>query len=107
MAIKFQQAALLRLDEIFIYTRDMWGWEQAQRYSDGLFDAIGGVSDGTTRSRPIPAEFEVRGFYFRYQRHFVYWQPLSNGDIGIVSILHEQMHQISRLREDFGLKGPE
>lgn len=107
MAIKFQQAALLRLDEIFIYTRDTWGGEQAQRYSDGLFDAIAGVSDGTTRSRPIPAEFEVRGFYFRYQRHFVYWQPLSNGDIGIVSILHEQMHQLSRLREDFGFKSPE
>jgi toxin ParE1/3/4 len=104
MAVKFQQAALVRLDEIFVYTRDRWGEEQAQRYSDGLFDAIDHVSDGSTRSRPIPAEFEVRGFYFRYHRHFVYWQELSNGDIGIVSILHEQMHQLSRLREDFGLE---
>ncbi len=102
MAVKFQQAALLRLDEIFVCTRDRWGEEQAQRYSDGLFDAIDGVSRGVTRSRPIPAEFEVRGFCFRYQRHFVYWQLLSNGDIGIVSILHEQMHRPSRLHEDFG-----
>ena len=103
MAVKLQQAALLRLDEVFVYTRDRWGEEQAQRYSDGLFEAIDGLSDGTTRSRPIPAEFGVRGFYFRYQRHFVYWQPLPSGDIGIASILHEQMHQLSRLREDFGL----
>jgi plasmid stabilization system protein ParE len=104
MVVKFQQAALLRLDEIFLYTRDRWGEEQAQRYSDGLFDAIDGLSDGTTRSRPIPAEFNVRGFCFRYKHHFVYWQQLSMGDIGIVSILHEQMHQLSRLREDFGLE---
>lgn len=104
MAVRFQQAALLRLDEIYIYTRDTWGEEQAQRYADGLFDAIDGLLDGTTRSRPIAAEFRVRGFCFRYQRHFVYWQQLSNGDIGIVSILHEQMHQLRRLREDSGLE---
>ena len=32
-----------------------------------------------------------------------YWRYLSNGDIGIVTILHERMHQIDRFREDFGL----
>ena len=26
---------------------------------------------------------------------------LSNGDIGIVTILHERMHQMQRFREDF------
>jgi hypothetical protein len=31
----------------------------------------------------------------------VYWQHLSNGDIGIVTILHERMHHIERFREDF------
>jgi toxin ParE1/3/4 len=103
VAVRFQQAALFRLDEIFLYTRDRWGDEQAQSYSDGLFRAIDGIAQHTTLSRPIPAEFEVVGYYFRYQRHFVYWQRLSNGDIGIVSILHEQMHQVDRLRDDTGL----
>jgi hypothetical protein len=28
---------------------------------------------------------------------------LGDGDIGIVTILHERMHQIGRLREHFGL----
>ena len=28
---------------------------------------------------------------------------LSNGDIGIVTILHQSMHQIERLKDDFGL----
>ncbi|WP_235027149.1 hypothetical protein [Cognatazoarcus halotolerans] len=56
-----------------------------------------------TSSRPIPAEFDIDGYFFRYERHFVYWRWLSNGDIGIVTILHERMHQIDRFREDFGL----
>ena len=30
-----------------------------------------------------------------------YWRRLSNGDVGIVMILHERMHQIDRLRDDF------
>ncbi|MDF3856509.1 hypothetical protein PFC51_19865, partial [Paracoccus pantotrophus] len=54
-------------------------------------------------SKPIPAEFGLNGLFFRYEHHFVYWRHnLSNGDIGIVTILHESMHQIDRFRDDFG-----
>ncbi|MFN4100416.1 MAG: type II toxin-antitoxin system RelE/ParE family toxin, partial [Pararhodobacter sp.] len=35
------------------------------------------------------------------ERHFVYWKRLANGDIGIVTILHERMHQIERFKDDF------
>jgi plasmid stabilization system protein ParE len=49
----------------------------------------------------VPAEFEVEGFFFRYERHFVYRRWLDNGDIGIVTILHERMHQNLRLKDDF------
>lgn len=102
MAVRLQRAALARLDEIYLFTRDRWGPEQAQRYSDGLFAALDGIVDRSTLSRPIPAEYGVSGFYFRYQRHFIYWQWLSTGDIGVVTILHEQMHQAERLRDDLG-----
>ena len=53
-------------------------------------------------SRPIPAEFGVEGFYFRHEHNFVYWRRLSNGDIGIVTILHERMHQSDRFRDNLG-----
>lgn len=52
-------------------------------------------------SRPGPAEFGVEGFFFRDERHLVYWRRLSSGDIGIVTLRHERMHQIGRFREDF------
>ena len=53
-------------------------------------------------SRPIPAEFGVEGFFSQYEKHFVYWKYLSNGKVGIVTILHERMHQIARFKDDFG-----
>ena len=98
-----QNAASHRIDEIFRYTLDQWGAEQAEKYIVGLFDAFAKVESHEVLSRPIPAVFGVDGFFFRYKKHFVYWRYLSNGDIGIVTILHQSMHQIERLKDDFGL----
>lgn len=102
MAIRVQEAASLRLDEIYRYTRERWDEAQAERYITGLFDAFDQIDTRGVMSRLVPAEFGVEGYFFRYGRHFVYWRRLSNGDIGIVTILHERMHQIDWLKEDFG-----
>ena len=103
MAVRVQQAASHRLDDIHRYTRERWGEAQADRYIGGLFDAFARIESHGVTSRPIPAEFGVDGYVFRYERHLVYWRRLANGDIGIGTVLHERMHQIGRLREDLGL----
>jgi plasmid stabilization system protein ParE len=102
-AVRIQAAAGHRLDEIYRYTREHWGTEQADRYMTGLFDAFHRIESHAIMSKPVPAAFGVDGCFFRYERHFVYWRRLSNGDTGIVTILHERMHQIERYREDLGL----
>ena len=102
MAIRVQEAASLRLDDIYRYTRDRWGETQADRYVTGMFEAFEGIETHRVVSKPVPAEFGVDGYYFRYEHNFVYWRHLSNGDIGIVTILHERMHQIDRFRVDIG-----
>lgn len=102
-SIRIQEAASYRLDNIYCHTRDRWGKQQADRYITSLFEAFEGIKTRRTLSRPIPAEFGIEGYFFRYERHFVYWRGLSNGDLGIVTILHERMHQMDRFREDFGL----
>lgn len=99
---RIQEAASWRIDEIYRYTRERWGEAQARRYISGLFDAFAGIETRGVASKPVPAEFGVDGYFFRYERHFVYWRRLSNGDVGIVTILHERMHQIGRFRQDFG-----
>lgn len=101
MAIRVQEAASVRLDEIYRYTRDTWGEAQAETYITGLFAAFEKIETCGVHSRSVPAEFGVEGYFFRYERHVVYWRHLSNGDIGIVTILHERMHQIDRFKEDF------
>ncbi|MEE3660931.1 type II toxin-antitoxin system RelE/ParE family toxin [Brenneria sp. g21c3] len=101
--VRIQEAASYRLDEIYRYTRERWGTEQADSYITGMFQAFSRIETHEVVSRPVPAEFGVEGFFFRYERHVVYWRRLSNGDIGIVTILHERMHQIDRFREDFGI----
>lgn len=100
MAVLVQEAASRRLDEIFRYTKERWGSEQAERYIFDLFTAFDRIESHGVISRQIPAEFGVEGFYFRHERHFVYWRRLSGGDIGIVTILHERMHQMDRFRDD-------
>lgn len=101
--IRIQEAASHRLDLIYRHTRQRWGSEQAERYITGLFDAFARIDGHGVASRPIPAAFGIDGYFFPYESHVVYWRRLSNGDVGIVTILHKRMHQIDRFREDFGL----
>lgn len=103
MRVQLLERASSRIDDIYQYTADHWGDGQAERYVSGLFEAIRGLADGTTPSRPVSALFGVRGFVFKYERHFVYWRRLEDGTIGVVSVLHERMHQMDRLRDDLAL----
>ena len=98
--VRVQLSASRRIDEIYRYTRDRWGTERADAYVTGLFESFDRIASGGVFSRPIPAAFEVNGCFYRYERHYVYWKTLSNDDIGIVTVLHERMHQMDRFRDD-------
>ncbi len=89
-----------RLDEIYCYTRDLWGEAQAERYIRGLFERFQAIADRNILWRSIPAEFGVEGYVCRYEKHFIYWKLLEDGVVGIVTVLHERMHQIERFRQD-------
>ncbi len=101
--VRIQEAASHRLDEIYRYSRDQWGTARADEYLAGLFAAFDKLASHAVISGPVPAEFDVKGFVSRYERHLIYWRRLDNGDAGIVTILHERMHHIERFRQDFGL----
>jgi len=95
-----QEAAGFRLDQIYRYTRDKWDEKQAEIYISGLFKTFQDIAEKKILSRPIPAEFGVSGYYCRYRHHYVYWKRLQNGQIGIVTVLHEKMHQSIALFRD-------
>ncbi len=99
-SFKVQVAASYRLDDIYTYSRNKWGVALADRYINGLFETFAKIQTRRVASRPIPAEFGVAGYYCKYEQHLIYWRNLSDGSIGIVTILHERMHQLKQYRDD-------
>ena len=98
---RVQRGAGHRIDEIYVYARDQWGEAQAERYINGLFARFEAIAARAFPWRAIPAEFEADGFVCKYEHHFIYWKMLADDTIGIVTILHERMHQIERFRDDW------
>lgn len=98
---RVQSAAEDRIGEIYLYTRDAWGESQARAYLDGLYARFAAIAMHDFPWRPVPAEFGVSGYVSRYRHHLIYWKILSDDTIGIVTVLHERMHQIERFRDDF------
>ena len=97
---QLEPLANARIDEIYIYTRERWGEDQAWRYLRGLFDRFDAIADRRVPWRVIPADFGTRGYFCRYEHHTIYWKLLDNGLVGIVTILHERMHRIDRLADE-------
>lgn len=93
-----EPAADLRLDEIYDYTADQWGEDQADRYIQALFERFAAIAARRVAWRKLPADFGVNAYFARTEHHIVYWRERADGAIGIVAILHERMHQLEQLR---------
>jgi toxin ParE1/3/4 len=98
---RVQRVAGHRLDDIYVYTRDKWGEAQAERYLSGIFARFDAIAAREFPWVPIPAEFGVDGFVCKYEHHFIYWKLLADGTVGIVTVLHEKMHQFDRFMADW------
>jgi toxin ParE1/3/4 len=102
MKVLFFSAADRRQDEIWNYTVEIWGEEQAVRYIEGLHSAIAQAAEGNLVWRN-PMHPKLPGIYFiRYEHHYVFFRELPNKVIGVISILHENMDLPSRLEDDLG-----
>jgi toxin ParE1/3/4 len=101
-AFRVSTGASHRLDEIHDYTRRTWGEAQADAYIRGLFAKFKAIAAREFPWAAIPAEFGVDGYLCRHEKHVIYWKLLADGRVGIVTVLHERMHQAERLREALG-----
>lgn len=98
---RVQSGAAARIDAIYRNSVEIWGENQAERYIRGLFDRFEAIAARRFPWRRLPAEFGVDGYVCRYGRHLIYWKLLGDGSVGIVTVLHDRMHQIERFRDDF------
>ena len=92
-----------RIHAIYDHTREQWGEDQADAYIHGMFARFDDIAARRIIWRAIPSAMGVAGYYCRYERHFIYWRLLEDGAVGIVTVLHERMHQIARLRDDMSM----
>ncbi|MBB4611787.1 type II toxin-antitoxin system RelE/ParE family toxin [Novosphingobium taihuense] len=99
---RIEPSAAARLDEIFVYTRDVWSVEQAEKYIRDLFEKFAAIAERRVIWKSIPAELGVKGWFCRHERHYVYWTEQADGEIAIVAVLHERMHRIARIKAEFG-----
>lgn len=95
---KVEAAANLRLDEIAEYTRRIWGERQAETYIDGLFGEFQAIADKPVPWASAPTILGIDGFRRAYLSHFIYWKVMGDGQIAIMTILHQRMQQAQQLR---------
>ena len=100
MAAKICQAARERILEVWDYTERTWGEEQANTYVRGLVEAIHAAQGKRHKWRRL-LDGALSGIYFiRYQHHYLFFRELSDGSLGVISMLHENMDIPARLKED-------
>jgi plasmid stabilization system protein ParE len=100
MNVEVQDIAAYRIKDLYHFGRARWGEAKSQAYVAGLLEAFERIASGEAQSRPIPAEFGEAGFVTRYRSHIIYWRHLDPDTVGIVSVLHERMHQTRRFHDD-------
>ena len=88
-------AAERDLENIWRYTLDQWGLDQADRYTDLLVGAFEALAQSPNT---VQACGDIRPGYRRHRvgRHVIYIRP-SNDEIVVVRILHDRMDPTPRL----------
>lgn len=103
---RFYPRADAAQDKIWHDTAEKWGEAQAITYIRGLHAHLQRLTENRFiwRKLPqrlaIPADVKHEAFFSRYEHHYLFFRVLNNGDLGVMSILHERMDLPVRLKED-------
>ena len=87
--------AEIDLDEIWDYTAERWGLEQAETYTRAIWERIKAIS-----RRPAMGQdaSDIRANYYKVPcgSHFLFYRLITEG-VDVVRILHERMDYDSHL----------
>lgn len=95
----FHRAAALRLDQIWDYTVEKWGEEQADSYLRKLGACIQALKTQRHLWRSVKDKRLPGVFFIRCEHHFIFFREIE-GRLAVISILHENMDMLTRLRKD-------
>jgi toxin ParE1/3/4 len=77
------------LQNIYWFTHERWGEQQAERYISGLFSTFDKLAQFPEMGRPR-SELSAKIRSFAHKRHVIYYFAIVDG-IGISRILHGSM----------------
>jgi plasmid stabilization system protein ParE len=106
VAYRFFPKADAAQDKIWDDTVEKWGEAQAVTYITGLHAHLQRLCKDRMLWRrlpqklAVPADVKREAYFSRYERHYVFFRRLDNGDIGIMSVRHERMDLPVRLMDD-------
>lgn len=86
--VTYSPAAIADIDEIWDYTAEAWGLDQADRYTDEIRDACNDLSTGVKYGRAV----DVRDGYLKYSvgKHIVFFARVGDG-VAVIRVLHHRM----------------
>jgi len=86
--VTFSPAAVADLDNIWDYTVEEWGADQADRYTDDIQNTCSSLARGEKHGRDV----DVRAGYLKHAvgKHFVFFRTTKAG-IEVIRILHQSM----------------
>ena len=88
------------LDEIWQYSVENWGEQQAEVYIEGLFDTLHKAADREFFWRKLQEQTVLDVYFVKYQRHYLFFRELEDDLIGVIGIIHEQRDVVSVLEKN-------
>lgn len=99
MKYKISKEALNDLENIWLYTFEIWSIEQSDRYFNLLMDEIAYLAENPKSGKDYS---HIRKGYFRsrVKSHFIFYKiNWKENKLEIIRILHQQMDIESRLND--------
>ena len=106
MNCRFFRFADEALDQIWLYTCETWGENQAEKYLTGLYNHIEKLADDRNLWLTLPREIvvapdlEIDVYCSKFKYHYIFFRELSDGTLGVLIILHEKMNMPVKLNRD-------
>ena len=102
---RLTREAAEKLEEIWLYTAEKWGPEQADTYLDKLDSGLNKIADGGAAAcscKRFSPNVPDNVFYYLVESHFVIYQNANSEVIDILTVIHavssEQLSEfLSRL----------
>jgi toxin ParE1/3/4 len=100
MRYSLHKRAFQQLVEIWAYTEAKWGDKQADKYLDGLRDALKNICAEPDNWRKVKDRRFAGIYFFRYEKHLVFFKQLGPELLAVISVLHNSMDLPSCLMDD-------